>query len=130
MSIDRVTLVLTGIENRIRQGSVVRRASTILVNELVAETPVRDGIAKSNWYVNVHSPSLEVDEKATHQKPNGLKGLNAKAEDTVWVANNLPYIVRLDNGWSGQAPNGFSQTAIRNTQRKIDIVVKEIVNGS
>lgn len=129
MSIDRVNLVLAGLANNIQKGRVVRTAARILTNELVALTPIRDGIAKSNWFVSVNVPSLDSDPEATDQKPKGLRGLTARASDTIWVCNNLPYIVRLDNGWSQQAPEGFSQEAIKNTQRKADLLIKEIMRG-
>jgi hypothetical protein len=33
---------------------------------------------------------------------------------SIFIANNLPYIVPLNNGHSQQAPMGFIQTAILN----------------
>lgn len=131
MSIDRVNLLLARVGDRLNSGYLLKRASLILTNELVSETPVRDGIAKSNWFVTRNTPSQDVNPMDTDQKPKGIQNINAaKGDDTIWVCNNLPYIVRLDNGWSGQAPAGFSHIAIKFTRDKVKVLIRRMTRGS
>ena len=52
---------------------------------------------------------------------------NCKAEDTIYISNNLPYIRALEYGHSKQAPNGMVGTTIAGIKDKIERFVKENV---
>ena len=41
------------------------------------------------------------------------KTLNLKLDDTVYISNNLPYIQRLNDGYSQQAPENFVESAVQ-----------------
>ena len=41
-----------------------------------------------------------------------------------YISNNRPYSVRLDTGWSTQAPNGILMHVTNNIQQIVDNVVK------
>lgn len=42
-----------------------------------------------------------------------------KPYGVIWIFNNLPYIVRLENGWSRQAPSGMVQLSVQEMQSSI-----------
>lgn len=109
---------------------VVRRLSVNATANLVQETPVDTGWARANWV-----PELG---KAFE----GTAGTRAQAESgnivpgpqqtgigkvlanyrlrmgPVFVSNNVPYITRLNDGTSSQAPRAFVQMAIARTIRE------------
>lgn len=63
-------------------------------NRLRELTPVDTGTARSNWY-----------------KENRSNGDRA-------VVNETPYIVRLENGYSGQAPRGMVAVFVAEESRR------------
>lgn len=97
-----------------QQAEVIFRKITLeLDTAIVFSTPVATGRARGNWYPSLSAPSSDVDESATD--PSGSDSvrrvestaLSAKLGQTVWMTNNLPYILPLENGHSKQAPQGM-----------------------
>ncbi len=48
----------------------------------------------------------------------------AKAGDVIYLANSLPYIRRLEYGWSKQAPAGMVRGTVGEFQQAIDKALK------
>jgi len=57
-------------------------------------TPIRSGNARRNWNKQVDKQGWE-------------------------LSNRVPYIERLDNGWSKQAPQGITKPSIKEIKRKM-----------
>ena len=84
---------------------------------LATLTPKDTGRAAASWNVSLHQPDTEIQSKS-YNNPGGavndgnvnLDGI--KAGDILFVTNAIPYIRRLNAGWSRQAPAGFVQQAI------------------
>ena len=79
-------------------------------------TPVDTGWARANWLVNVGTPFLAAIGSPDAVPPTGT-GVGSIAAyklgmGKVFISNNVPYITRLNEGWSKQAPAGFVQAAI------------------
>lgn len=94
-------------------------------------TPVDTRWAANNWWFAV-GPTAPTEPIGTYpglHKKGKFKGsfdnpqlsptapptgvfANAKPYQMIWVYNNVPYIERLDEGHSTQAPKGFSANAI------------------
>lgn len=90
----------------------VRSTALVVDAELVRRTPVDTGRARANWLPSLNSPDVKI--VAPGAKPNienTLAGFSIK--DTVLITNNLPYIRKLNDGSSLQAPKGFVQDAIQ-----------------
>ncbi|MFZ1074803.1 MAG: hypothetical protein WAN50_00285 [Minisyncoccia bacterium] len=107
---------------------------------LITNTPVDTGQAMSNWDVTLNAPAVEtnppfvpsprgfrvdkvwyhtVDPESTRaanipmaQEERELALADSVSGDTVFISNNLPYIKRLDEGSSTQAPEGFTDAAL------------------
>lgn len=91
-------------------------AFKILRNVTVA-TPVDTGRARGNWQVGIDRAKLDiltVNDKsgsiAIGKGANELRGV--KDFDSIWITNNLPYIGRLNEGHSQQAPKKFVEAGI------------------
>lgn len=94
---------------------------------VVEYTPVDVGTARSNWIVRLgaswqfvyraFSPgkflgrSERGNLNAATAQARGVIDSRRSAED-IYITNNLPYIGRLNNGWSRQSAAGFVQRAI------------------
>lgn len=106
---------------------VVRQVALVASTELIISTPVDTGRARSNWQVGVGEPVFNAREpfvpgvagstisENTQQAINeaSKKIQTRKPEATIYINNNLPYIGRLNEGYSAQAPAGFVEAALK-----------------
>ncbi|MCP5041081.1 MAG: HK97 gp10 family phage protein [bacterium] len=80
-------------------------------------TPVDTGRARGNWQLSVNAPltgTLDVLDKSG-SSPIALAATAVNAVqgfEDIWLTNNLPYILALEEGHSKQAPSGFVVQAI------------------
>lgn len=109
--IDRLAL---RIEGNVDQ--TVRRVAIAVDQAVVLATPVDTGRARSNWIAQVGSPARRTVEptsaQATISQAQAEIGRREIGQD-VYISNNLPYIERLNEGSSAQAPAGFVEEAAR-----------------
>lgn len=83
--------------------------------ELINETPKDTVQAAGNWTVSVVSPNdVAPDTKSTGVAiSTGQEKINSlKKKQRLFIQNMTPYIQRLDEGHSLQAPSGFVQRII------------------
>jgi hypothetical protein len=98
---------------------IIRETAIALHSYVVDLTPVLSGRAAANWQLTVGRPMLsEVDYSGTPRSARGYakrevdRGqLRITGDDEIYIWNNLPYIVRLEYGWSKQAPEGMVRKA-------------------
>jgi hypothetical protein len=116
-----------GDEVRTGASVIVRKAALVIDQALVFSTPVDKGVARSNWRVSIGEPlDGVIDAYAPGEKLGLSETQNAQAAiadgesvigrhrqgESIAIANNLPYIERLNQGWSRQAPAGFINTSV------------------
>ena len=68
------------------------------------------GRARSNWHLDVAVATVKMVEPNADDQPNLT---SYSIEKTIFVSNNLPYIKRLNEGWSTQAPIGYVDDALQ-----------------
>lgn len=107
---------------------IVKETALAIDRELVLATPVDTGRARSNWIASVGSSVSQEIEPYSPGEGGSTSGANAQAAinqataainsrqpgEDIYLSNNLPYIKRLNEGHSAQAPEGFIETAIQN----------------
>ncbi len=120
----QITLVMKALEGFTEH--LIRKMTLDVVANLrkagaEGGTPVDTGWARANWI-----PSMGGEPAMT---PSGTKESVGTAEASlaagvgsllnyklligpVFITNNVPYILKLNDGHSGQAPKGFVQAAI------------------
>ena len=111
---------------------VVKAVSTRALTSLVRNTPVDKGVARSNWRVGIGAPARAVIGAYAPGKKLGIgetanasaaisagrariasvRGTSSGLTTAIYITNAVPYIGRLNSGYSGQAPAGFVQTAL------------------
>jgi hypothetical protein len=106
---------------------VGRKVALEMFKRVIYKTPVDTGRARANWQVTIGSQAsgtVEIDDKsggATMSKATAASaGFNAG--DTIYLTNNLPYIRKLEEGSSQQAPTGM----VALTVQEFAAVVKSI----
>jgi len=90
---------------------VLRRSSLDVLRRLVVRSPVDTGRFRGNWQTGLDLPTGEVEETDKFGnktiESGASKVSNARIGDSVFIINNLPYALPLENGHSSQAPHGM-----------------------
>lgn len=97
-----------------------------IVSDLASVTPVDTSKALSNWKVSLNQrtvlaiPPYTPGRAGSSQEESIKATIDAaklvlaakKPGDTIWISNVLPYIQRLNDGYSTQEPAGFVERAV------------------
>ncbi len=93
---------------------LINNIASDAITMIIPMTPVMDGTARSNYRVSLNSPDSGYDLKqfdyagqATIAKNLQFIASNVKLGSVMYIQNNVPYINRLEHGWSKQAPQGM-----------------------
>lgn len=95
-----------------------RMTAQAIAGQLIENTPVDTSRAKSNWWTDVNIINTTIREPdqgaAATAQALSVSKQDIKLEDVIYITNNLPYIKRLNDGWSGQQPTpGWVEGAIQ-----------------
>ena len=118
----------------------VRATALEAVRQLVMGTPVDSGRAAASWFVSIGEPTEKIRDQSGfkasksegERSANANKALSIAINDankeigsftlqsgSLWICNNMPYVGRLNDGWSARSPAGFVETAIQTATLKI-----------
>jgi hypothetical protein len=123
MAASNIRIVLDALETTIE--AVMKKVALDIVANLVSSpgngygTPVDTGWARANWVPAIGSPyegtagskkalNLGVQQQAIATVATSYR----LSQGPIYISNNVPYIVLLNEGSSKQAPAGFVQNAI------------------
>ncbi|ENX34904.1 hypothetical protein F889_01544 [Acinetobacter colistiniresistens] len=103
---------------------LIKNMGMDLIQGVIVNTPVDTGTARANWKAS-NSPDLKYDLKDQDKSGQGtinkayvFFSQNAKLGSVIYLQNNLPYIERLETGWSDQAPQGMVSTTMNMIKQK------------
>ena len=89
---------------------------------IIRRTPVDTGRARGNWNFSLDRPDTSVDpnkkKKNRVLRKSELPDIDGK--HTIFIVNNLDYIVELEKGSSTQAPKGMVEVTRQEWQRVLD----------
>ena len=86
-------------------------AATDALRSAIDGTPVLSGRARSGWTVGINKRPRGAKKKANPEDGFAIIK-SAKPGDKIFIVNRLPYINRLNRGWSKKAPAGFFERAV------------------
>lgn len=120
---DEVRRVVGSLEDFTER--LIRQLTVNITDELIRTTPVDTGWARANWVPQIGVPFIgNSDDRtptpadvsgATGQQQQGLAsvvGTYRLELGAVFISNNVPYILSLNDGSSNQAPAMFVEGAI------------------
>lgn len=104
--------------------TVIRQIALEATRRIVLRTPVKDGGARGNWQVAIGGAGGDTLERLD---PSGGAAVSAAAGalaayaavegfPVIAIYNNLPYINRLETGYSDQAPAGMVAVTVAEFQ--------------
>ncbi|MFA5595939.1 MAG: HK97 gp10 family phage protein [Pusillimonas sp.] len=109
---------------------VVRKATFDVARSVVEKTPVKTGRARANWqFGDGAMPIGMLDDTDKTGEPTKDKLSAAITQSRVggvtYVANNLPYALRLEYGWSQiQAPAGMVRVTLTDYQQHVNRAIQ------
>lgn len=114
-----VSFSLKGIADELigEVAEIKQKVGVQLDKRLTRVTPVDTGNARANWlFVAANNGQYDTSYSVRSSRPanrssESLTIRELKTKDLL-IANNTPYIERLNNGWSKQAPKKFVEIAI------------------
>lgn len=121
----QLRVVVAGLE-RYAEGRI-KRLTLDVTAELVETTPRDTGWAANNWIPRIGEPldepagSRDSVSQASSARQTGEVSVAAEwnlRRGPIFVSNNVPYIQKLNEGHSPQAPAGFVEAAILRGIRK------------
>jgi len=109
------------IDRTLDQG--IRATILELSTAIIKDTPAKTGRARGNWQASIGRGATGevsvVNKRAGEAK--AISNVNQKASvavgDLYYLTNNVPYIERLEYGWSKQAPGGMVRKNMQNFNR-------------
>lgn len=108
--------------------TVVRKAALELQGMMIERSPVDTGRFKGNWQAGVgvanRATADVANSDALGRTAATLQGW--KTGQTIFLTNSMPYALRLENGWSQQAPSGMVRLAVQNYSAAIAKAVSDI----
>lgn len=95
------------------------------LRELITVTPVDTGRARYGYFCSVGTPSQTVPPEGDYSTPPDANARanemgNYTIDNTLYITNRVPYIGRLNNGWSKQAPARFVERAVARTELAVN----------
>lgn len=104
---------------------LTKRVAGEVLQKVITQSPVDSGAFRGNWRTKVDSVDSTVNADDKDKSGQGAinQGLaviasGAGVGKTVFVANSLPYAVRLNSGHSEQAPANFVELSVQSVVNK------------
>lgn len=99
----------------------VRKICLELTTAIIYKTPRKTGRAQSNWFASIGAPvvgvSPVIESSAISVVARESKMADSAYGNIYWLSNNLPYIERLEYGYSKQTPAGMVRLSIEEVKR-------------
>lgn len=127
VSLDQFAEIAEGYAKnlQINADRLIKNATLSIVQNLVTATPIDVGTAESNWRVGVgsspagviaswdpgtHGSTVSTVQHTTIDEARRVLA-GYKFGTSLSIVNNTPYLARLNDGYSQQAPAGFVEEA-------------------
>lgn len=122
-----------------------KRLAIEMFKRIIMRTPVDTGRARGNWQATFGGPATRTfeltdkgGENTVTKMANKVNASKLKTHPTIYLTNNIPYILRLENGgyngptakvtddgYSRQAPSGM----VKVTLAEFPYIVKQVARG-
>jgi len=115
-----------GMKQTIKQAERdIKKVAFSIFSSVVKMSPVDTGRFRGNWQVGIIRPeSVSLNIKDPSGGATLAKGFSEIASstlgDAIFINNNLPYARRLEDGYSGQAPQGMVAITLTNVRTSFE----------
>ena len=119
--------------------TIIEKLAVDVHSGVTKRTPVDTGRARASWMISQGDPDLSVapdmgdgdgKNKGAGSPPSDPiippPTIKSDGESKVWITNSLPYIERLENGHSKQAPAGMVAVTIAQIMTEFEAVTGSV----
>jgi hypothetical protein len=114
-----------------RTTELMQMATIEFHRQVTISTPVDTGRARWGWNITVNAPSTTVPPPGIYPMPtidqhieNPIDSITVT--DAIYITNNVPYIKRLNAGYSKNHPARFVEQAAARVQAAVSKLIKKI----
>lgn len=108
---------------------ITRVATLELFSGIIRATPVDTGRARGGWQTGVGSAptgdNKRLDKTAAEPLAEVERNTPPGAGQVTYLANNVPYIMNLEQGTSRQAPEGMVRKNMDRVQKMVDAAIRK-----
>lgn len=104
------------------QAELMRETAIRAADNIAAATPVDTGRARANWNLSAGTPDLTTTEGTSRQGYDAEQITGTEKE--LFISNGLPYIEKLNEGSSTQAPANFVELGVMLAKRQAEAAAK------
>ncbi|MGY6271008.1 HK97 gp10 family phage protein [Achromobacter denitrificans] len=110
--------------------TATRQATVLLAQGVILKSPVDTGRFRANWQFSASGIQRATSVAVDRGGQVTLNRLVAEIQRTgaggvTYLSNSLPYAVRLENGWSKQAPQGMVRLTVQEFQHYVSQAAKD-----
>lgn len=114
-----------------KMNRAVRKITLDAFSGVIMMTPVESGRARGSWQSAVGvvpDGTVELLDPSGNTVIATVAGVvdGMQAGDVIYLASNLPYIRRLEEGYSQQAPAGMVALTVQRYSSLAEAVIREI----
>jgi hypothetical protein len=99
--------------------TIIRKITMEAFKRVILKTPVDTGRARANWSIGEGTTFsiMDTDKSGTATLRRTSEGVNAwECTGSIFLTNNLAYILPLEYGHSKQAPGGMVRLTVAEMQ--------------
>lgn len=113
-------------KNKRKMLGAVKRTTKSIAKDIVKASPIDTTRFVSNWNAALNTPDLTIDKKSGGGFIDIINKM--KIGDEFFFTNNLPYALRLEFGWSDQAPSGMVRLAVAKFPFTVNRITTAFIN--
>lgn len=111
--------------------TVVRKTVLDLQGGVVLRSPVRSGRFRSNWMVGIGTmdkTTVDTKDKTGQVSIDRVQPAMAQWAPgaAIFITSHLPYAMRIEYGWSDQAPGGVVRLTVQDFRDYVSKAVGEV----
>lgn len=104
---------------------VVRKVALDVGSRVVQRSPVDTGRFRANWQYGVGQPNVKITEQTDAGGTATIARIataaaSARLGEVIYLSNSLPYALRLEAGYSKQAPAGMVGITVMEFQAAVN----------
>lgn len=107
----------------IEVSTVIKKVTIDVWGRVTELTPVDTGRARASWHITDSPGNDKPEEPGTYGPP--LLPRHVPNADILYIVNGLPYIGKLNDGWSDKAPAGFVEMAVAEVLAEADAELEQ-----
>ena len=113
-------------KNKRKMLGAAKRTTKSIGKDIIKGSPIDTRQFIESWNASLNTPDLSLDGS---NNAGLLPVVNKmKIGDVFYFTNNQPYALRLEFGWSDQAPNGMVRLAVAKFPFTVAKITTEFIN--